>query len=351
MKIALLASGGVDSSVALKLLQAAGHKLSVFYLKIWLEDELNFLKNCPWQEDLEYLQPICKQAGFKLQIISLQKEYWQEVISYTISELKSGRTPNPDILCNQKIKFGKFFDHINSNFQKVATGHYAQTIKKNDLSFLQKSPDPVKDQTYFLAHLNQKQISRALFPIGHLKKSGVRNLAKKFALPNQNRKDSQGICFLGKFQFKEFVRRHLGIKPGHLIEFETGKKIATHQGYWFFTLGQRQGLGLSGGPWYVVKKNIADNIVYISRNYFSPDKQRNNFEVTEINWISGLPSSFNNLSVKIRHGVTEYPCELELTNSKQGSVKISAQDQGISPGQYAVFYQNNLCLGSGIISS
>ena len=225
MKIAVLVSGGVDSSVALQLLKNQGHELTAFYLKIWLEDELSFLGNCPWQEDLQYVEGVCQKLAVPLRVVSLQKEYWEHVVSYTINQVKAGYTPNPDILCNQQVKFGAFYDVIGDEFDKVATGHYAQVFEENGMFFLMQAPDPIKDQTYFLSHLNQKQLSRALFPIGHLTKEHVRALAQEFDLPNKQRKDSQGICFLGKLKFDEFLAFHLGKKPGDLIEIETGERV------------------------------------------------------------------------------------------------------------------------------
>ena len=264
-KVAVLISGGVDSSVALKLLKEQGYNITAFYLKIWLEDELSFLGSCPWEEDLFYIKQICEKENIPLKIVPFQKEYWDEVVKYTISEIKAGRTPNPDILCNKRIKFGAFLNKFGNDFDKVATGHYAQVEEINGTFHLKRSPDPVKDQTYFLSHLNQDQLKKAIFPIGHLKKSEVRALAEKFDLPNKNRKDSQGICFLGKIKFNDFIKHHLGETVGDIIEFETGKKLGEHNGFWYHTIGQRQGLKLSGGPWYVVAKDPEKNIVFISK--------------------------------------------------------------------------------------
>jgi len=350
MKIAVLVSGGVDSSVALKLLKDEGYDITAFYIKIWLENELNFLGDCPWNDDLSYVNKVCDKIGVPLEVISLQKEYCKEIVNYTISEVKAGRTPNPDILCNSKVKFGVFFNSIDTDYQKIATGHYAQIDFKNGKFNLVTSPDLIKDQTYFLAHLSQNQLSKALFPIGHLSKKEVRLLAHTFDLPNKNRKDSQGICFLGKIKFKEFIKHHLGIKIGDLIEFETGKKLSTHDGFWFYTIGQRQGLGLTGGPWYVVSKDIENNIVYISRNYHENDKLRNRFNITSFNWLNGNRPESKNLQVKIRHGETKYNCMIDFLEDNKALVILEKNDQGIAPGQFAVFYEDNICLGSGIIT-
>jgi tRNA (5-methylaminomethyl-2-thiouridylate)-methyltransferase len=351
MKVAVLISGGVDSSVALRRLIDEGHDVTAFYLKIWLEDELSYLGDCPWEEDLGYVRQICEEAGVPLQVISMQKEYWEEVVEYTLAEVKEGRTPNPDIFCNERVKFGQFYNKIDDSFEKVATGHYAQVEEKDGLFYLKKAPDPIKDQTYFLSHLSQAQLSRALFPIGDLSKQEVRALAQKYNLPNQSRKDSQGICFLGKIKFSEFLKHHLGEKTGDIIEFETSTKIGEHPGSWYYTIGQRQGLGLSGGPWFVVEKDTQKNRIYISRQY--DEKVRDSFQVDNIKWITRapeLPGKSCELQVKVRHGEVSYPATLTLETENKGTVKIKGQDQGFAAGQFAVFYDGDYCLGSGMIT-
>jgi tRNA-5-taurinomethyluridine 2-sulfurtransferase len=351
MRIAVLLSGGVDSSVALRLLQEQGHQLVAFYLKIWLEDELSFLGTCPWEEDLGYVRAVCEREKIPLEIVSLQEEYRQEIITYVVEELKVGRTPNPDILCNQRIKFGAFYSLFGAHFDKVATGHYAQVINREGLFHLYCSVDRLKDQTYFLSSLNQKQMEKALFPLASLDKQMVRSLAQKFDLPNSNRKDSQGLCFLGAIKFHEFIRHHLGTRVGDLVDCETGLKVGTHQGFWYYTIGQRQGIGLSGGPWYVVDKNISDNTVFVSRSYYADDKLRKDFIVERCNWISEAPRLPSILQVKMRHG--EYFHEAAVYDNGDGklSVHLKNRDQGIASGQYAVFYQGMHCLGSGIINA
>ena len=349
MKIACLVSGGVDSSVALKLLKDQGHDVTAFYLKIWLEDELSFLGDCPWEEDLDFVEKVCEQVGVPLEVISLQREYLDRVVSYHIDEVAKGRTPNPDMMCNQRVKFGAFFERIDDSFEKVATGHYAQVEEQDGQFFLKKAPDPIKDQSYFLAAMSQEQLARAMFPIGHLQKPEVRELADKFNLVNKDRKDSQGICFLGKIQYNEFLKQHLGEKPGDILEFETGEKLGGHKGFYFHTVGQRKGLGLSGGPWYVVGKDTDKNIVYVSREYESDEKERNEFEVGEFNWFNTAPES-KELQVKVRHGESFYNCTLDFNDDgSKAMVHIDGRDQGLAAGQFAVFYDGEICLGSGVI--
>lgn len=348
MKIAVLLSGGVDSSVALRLLKDEGHQLTAFYLKIWLQDEFSFLGECPWEEDLKYARGVCEQADVPLEIIPLQTEYWDNVVSYTISEIKEGRTPNPDIFCNSLIKFGEFYNKIDASFEKVASGHYANVELNNGKYLLKTSPDPIKDQTYFLAYLTQKQLSRALFPIGKFKKSEIRKYAEQYNLPTMARRDSQGICFLGQIKFKEFIKHHLGEIEGEIVDIDSGKILGKHPGYYFFTIGQRSGLKLGGGPWFVVKKDVRKNIIYISKEDLSV-RERNEFSVGKFNWILGEPPKKQNLKVKIRHGANKYDCMIAWIDENILKVKLSDTDNGIAPGQFAIFYYDDVCLGGGVI--
>lgn len=350
MKTALLLSGGVDSSVALALLKEQGHDVTAFYLKIWLQDEFTSLGDCPWEDDIEYCEAVTKKLGVPFEVISMQNEYWDAVVTYTIDEIKAGRTPNPDIFCNSLIKFGKFFDRIDGSYEKVATGHYAGVEEINGRHILKVTPDPVKDQTYFLSYLNQKQLARAMFPISSLKKSQVREVAARHQLATHDKKDSQGICFLGQIKFKDFIKFHLGEHPGDMVDFDTGKVMGKHSGYYYYTIGQRSGLGLSGGPWYVVQKDIEENVIYISREFDSIDKERDKFRVTNFNWFSGAPpENPEGLKVKVRHGPNYYNCTLKIENEVAGLVTIDEPDKGIAPGQFAVFYQDGYCLGGSLI--
>lgn len=380
MKIAVLVSGGVDSSVALALLKEQGHDVTAFYLKIWLEDELSYLGNCPWEDDLEFVRKVCAQFSVPLEVVSMQQAYWEKVVSYTIAEVKAGRTPNPDVLCNQQVKFGAFYDYISdlsgrssakpdSDYQYVATGHYAQ-VEHPGHSILKMAPDPIKDQTYFLCQLSQQQLQRVLFPIGHLQKFEVRDLAQKFDLPNKDRKDSQGICFLGKFKFSDFLRAKLGDQPGDLVEFETGKVVGQHSGFYYYTIGQRQGIRLSGGPWYVVDKDPAKNIVYISKEYHNAAEHKAGMIVTTMNWIT--PSVFEKIEtempkadqiaqqdqmmgenkellVKYRHGADMHQVHVEHRDGAWVLTLAQESKQGIAAGQFAVLYDGDVCLGGGVI--
>ena len=348
MKIAVLVSGGVDSALALCLLKEQGYDLTAFYLKIWLEDELDDLAQCPWQEDLEYVEKTCDILQVPYRVLPLQREYKEQILTYTLSEVKRGHTPNPDLLCNNRIKFGVFYDKIFPLYEKVATGHYAGCRNNTASGRLELlcSPDREKDQTYFLAGLQQSQLRSVLFPLSHYTKQQVRSLAQEKGLPSSLRKDSQGLCFLGKVRFSDFIRRHLGEKTGELIEYESNLVLGEHRGFWFYTIGQRQGLGLSGGPWYVVTKDITTNRIYISRQYYTTDKHRDSFTICNLHWISGLqPKEDSGLKVKLRHGVLAYPCRLQALENGTATVRIIGRDQGIAPGQFAVFYKDDVCLG------
>jgi tRNA (5-methylaminomethyl-2-thiouridylate)-methyltransferase len=347
MKIPVLLSGGVDSSVALRLLKDEGHDVTAFYLKIWLQDEFSFLGDCPWEEDLEFARSVCFQANVPLEIINMQTEYWASVVSYTISEIKAGRTPNPDMFCNRLIKFGQFINKIDNSFEKVASGHYAKIEKVNDKFILKTSPDPIKDQTYFLAYLTQQQLSRALFPIGTYKKKQVRELAHSYDLPNMSRKDSQGICFLGKIKFSDFIKHHLGEVEGEIIDIDTNKVMGKHNGIYFYTIGQRSGLKLGGGPWYVISKDIEKNIVYISKENIT-NRARKEFTVGKFNWIADEKPDDGKYLVKIRHGEHFYNCSLTF-DGDIAKVISEKEDRGIAPGQFAVFYKDDVCLGGSVI--
>ncbi|KAK7257848.1 hypothetical protein RIF29_32115 [Crotalaria pallida] len=361
LRVAVLLSGGVDSSVALRLLHAAGHSCTAFYLKIWFQEDFeNFWSQCPWEDDLNHARGVCNQVDVPLEVVHLTDEYWNNVVSYIIEEYRCGRTPNPDVLCNTRIKFGAFLDAISGmGFDYVASGHYANVIhpssdQTDQPSVLELSQDMVKDQTYFLSHLSQSQLKRLLFPLGCIPKDEVRRLASKFDLPNKDRKDSQGICFLGKIRFSDFVAQHIGEKEGIMLEAETGDFLGIQRGFWFYTIGQRQGLRLPGGPWYVVEKDVKNNVVFVSRNYFSFDKRRRLFRVGSFKWLSGLPpSQTSQLQCKVRHGPGFYNCSLEMEVEdgigETAVVRISEDDQGLAAGQFAAFYEGRTCIGSGVI--
>jgi len=352
MKTAVLLSGGVDSSVALyELLRQGRTDVTAYYLKIWLEDELSYLGDCPWEEDLAFARAVCRAAGVPLEVVPLQVEYYERVVEYALKELRVGHTPSPDIFCNQRVKFGAFFDKV-GDFDRVASGHYGVVDRSGDPVRLLRSPDPVKDQTYFLSHLSQSQLAKIEFPIGGYLKPRVRELAAEYNLANQARKDSQGICFLGKIKYNDFVKHYLGEKTGAIVDRETGKRLGDHKGYWFHTIGQRSGLGLGNGPWYVVGKDIDTNVVLVSHHDHRGDQNRRDFVVGELNWVHRPPREGEALACKLRHGPDLLPCAVEPgPDGRRLSVRLDQGDPGIAPGQFSVFYSGDECLGAGMILS
>ncbi len=354
MKIALRLSGGVDSSVSLSLLRRQGYRVTAFYLKVWLADELA-PGGCPWREDLEYARAVCRREGVELQVLPLQREYFDSVVSYAARTLAGGATPSPDLMCNSRIKFGVFLDRLDPSFSAVATGHYARLEHGPEGPILRRSPDRMKDQTYFLARLAREQLSRLLFPVGGMRKEEVRALAARLGIPSRDRPDSQGLCFLGRVPYRRFVRALLGESRGTIEEAATGRRLGTHPGHWYYTVGQRSGLGLSGGPWYVVRKDAAANLVYVAHRSRMEHFGRTRFPVGRFHWISGLaPDRRGPLLVKLRHG----PALLEATLSPPWSasgapeaaeVRLARPDPGIAPGQFVVFYRGDACLGSAEI--
>jgi tRNA-specific 2-thiouridylase len=350
MKIAVLTSGGVDSSVALmRLVEGGGRDLTAFYLKIWLEDEMAFLGSCPWEEDLEFVRSVCRTAGVPLEVLSLQQEYLGTVVAYALAELEAGRTPSPDVMCNRMIKFGAFIDRIGDRFDRVASGHHARVKQRRGLHRLLRAADPRKDQTYFLCQLTQDQLAKCLFPIGDLTKAEVRNQAGRLGLVNANRPDSQGICFLGRVPFDDFVRHHLGDRPGEIRRASNDEVLGSHRGTWFHTIGQRRGLGLSGGPWYVVGKDLEANSIFVAHADELARFNRSSFCITAPHWIAEPPAR-SDLEVRIRHGERLDPCT--IANSSDGSLTVefdTATDPGIAPGQFAALYDGEECLGGGVI--
>ena len=365
MKIAVLISGGVDSAVTVELLSRQGHELHLFYIKIGND---NGEGDCSAEEDIEMCELIARKYGLPLEVISLHEEYWESVMAYTLRTVKEGLTPHPDIMCNKLVKFGYFEERRGKEFDKTATGHYASIKEIDGRLYLATAADPVKDQTDFLAQISYDQLSHLIFPLGELPKSEVRKLAEEVKLPNATRKDSQGICFLGKINYADFIERHLGTRRGPIIEIETGKKIGEHRGYWFYTIGQRKGLGLSGGPWFVVRKNVRDNAVYVSRGYDTRKQYGREIGVEEMDWISGnpfeeemtvAPASVDEtgkksiaISFKTRH--TPQFLDGTIERLPHGGYRIESREdvQGIAPGQFAIVYtpDRELCLGSGMIS-
>ena len=459
-RVAMLLSGGVDSAVALNLLLREGYDVTAFYIKIWLEDieddifvvdddgekennnknnfqSLPFLENdssssntimnssggglseCPWEDEYRSCIEVCTQASsttssvVNLETIDLRHEYSDRILSYVLEEAKKGRTPNPDVVCNGRIKFGCFVDALKNGsdvwgtFDKIASGHYARVVEvpvleddddDNDTTKiktrmeLRRSPDPIKDQTYFLSTLKQNQLQNVLFPVGSYPKSEVRQLAYEFNLPNANRPDSQGLCFLGKIKFDDFLKSRLGVRPGNIVDCASGQVVGCHDGVWFHTVGQRKGIGLklipiysSRGPWYVVAKDPKKDIVFVSNRYHDDGtsdedgdendgnssvsdsnnisaaiaSSRSEFRLENIRWMAGKPprevveanDEWIILDMKVRHGPTIVKGRLRINEdtisnaadvvpyASGGEVRLEKKDGGLAPGQFVVFYE------------
>ena len=277
------------------------------------------------------------------------------MVGYAIERVRQGLTPNPDVMCNRFIKFGAFEERIGKHYDLVATGHYAQRIEQDGLVWLGTALDPVKDQTDFLAQLSYEQLCHTIFPIGHLMKEEVRNIALKAGLPSARRKDSQGICFLGKINYNDFLRKFLGEREGRVIDIETGKVVGSHRGYWFHTIGQRKGLGLGGGPWFVVKKNIRKNIIFVAHGWDTQLQYGHDFRLADMHFISGKWSVVRGerypISFKIRHVDHFMPGTITLDDEGY-HIHSDLPIQGIAPGQFGCIYdaQHRICYGSGEIA-
>jgi tRNA-specific 2-thiouridylase len=333
-------------------LKEAGYTPTLFYIKIGMDDDE--LLHCSSEEDIEMASLIARKYGCKLEVVDLHKDYWDNVVSYTIDKVKQGLTPNPDVMCNRLIKFGVFEQRVGKDFDKTATGHYATTFEKDGKVYLSTAKDPIKDQTDFLAQITYLQVSKLMFPIGHLMKSEVRDIAENAELPSAKRQDSQGICFLGKVNYNDFIRRYLGEKKGPIVEFETGKILGVHNGYWFHTVGQRKGLGLSGGPWYVIKKDVEANIVYASKGFDVDTQYGHEFSMRDFHFITDNPwegaEKETDVTFKIRH--TPDFTTGKIIKTPDGYHLLSDDRlQGIAPGQFGVVYdaEAKICIGSGEI--
>lgn len=371
-RIAVLLSGGVDSSVVLYELVQHGLKPDCFYIKIGPEEKEEW--DCNSEEDLEMATSVARRFGCTLEVIDCHEDYWNKVTNYTMEKVKAGFTPNPDVMCNRLIKFGAFHDKRGHDYDFIATGHYAQTRVIEGKKWLCTSPDPVKDQTDFLAQIYDWQLKKAIFPIGHYAKNEVREIAEREHLINARRKDSQGICFLGNIDYNEYVRRYLGEKVGDVIELETGKKIGQHKGLWFHTIGQRKGLGFGGGPWFVVKKDMEANVLFVSHGYDPETAYKKTFKVHDLHWLTEVPAQAKNqqttmgetipqnwvaVTFKIRHtpdfhkGYLE-PIDTTTITHETKSVRVHSAEKihGVAPGQFCVVYdeEHQRCFGSAEIT-
>jgi len=349
-------SGGVDSSVAAYLLLQQGYKVEGLFMKNWEEDDGT--EYCTAIEDLKDAQSVCEQLGITLHTANFAAEYWDNVFEHFIAEYKAGRTPNPDILCNKEIKFKAFLDYaVELGADYIATGHYAQRSSDSDTAKLLKGADTNKDQTYFLHAVSGQQIAKTLFPIGALEKPEVRKIAEKLGFINHDKKDSTGICFIGERRFNDFLERYIPAQPGEVVS-DKGEIIGKHRGLMFYTLGQRQGIGIGGlsdhseSPWYVVGKDLDNNQLIAAQGNNHPMLFSQSLTCSKIEWVSGqAPSLPYHCFAKTRYRQPDQECVLKISESGVYQVDFNEQQRAVTPGQYVVFYDGVTCLGGGVIES
>ena len=349
MNIAVLISGGVDSSVVVHQLCEQGYKPALFYIRIG-RDDVDYM-DCSAEEDMEICTAVAHKYGLKLELIDLHREYWDKVAVYAIDKIRHGFTPNPDVMCNRLIKFGCFEEKVGKDFDMTATGHYATTHIINGKTWLGTAIDPVKDQTDFLAQITYMQVKKLMFPLGNLMKTEVRQIAANVGLPSAKRKDSQGICFLNNINYNDFVRRFLGEQEGPIVELETGKILGKHKGFWFHTIGQRKGLIAAGYPIYVKEIKAETNEVVLGE-----EKSLYTSEIRcyRLNFMSipGLaPGEEIRARVKIRYHHAGEQATILPDGEENVRIIFDAPVRAATPGQSAVFYdEENRVIGGGIIS-
>lgn len=343
-------SGGVDSSVSALLLKNQGYRVIGLFMKNWEErDEFN---HCRSLKDYEDVQRVCEQLEIPYYPINFVKEYRDRVFSQFLEDYKNGLTPNPDILCNKEIKFNVFLQKaLDLGADYLATGHYCQKKIIDDKFCLMKGNDSKKDQSYFLYTLNHSILDKVLFPIGEMEKSEVRKIAEKHRLPTYDKKDSTGICFIGERDFRSFLSQYVAVQPGN---FETldGKVVGTHMGVAFYTLGQRKGLGIGGAgeAWFVVGKELDKQIVYVAQGMDHPALYTTQLTANQLTWVSGNPPTLPYAcQSKVRYRQIDNPCVIEEISGGEARVTFPQPQRAVTPGQSIVFYENDRCLGGGVI--
>ncbi len=348
-------SGGVDSSVTAYLLKQQGHHVTGVFMKNWEEDDTN--QYCSAAKDIADAQSVCDKIDIELKTINFAAEYWDNVFEHFLAEYQAGRTPNPDILCNQEIKFKAFLEYAAMlSADAIATGHYAQ-IDHTDLTcLLKKGIDPNKDQSYFLYRLNQTQLNKSIFPLGQYHKTQIRKIAKEIGLENHAKKDSTGICFIGERKFKAFLSQYLPAQPGEIIT-ESGQVIGQHDGLMYYTIGQRQGLHIGGvkgaqeAPWFVAEKDLDKNQLLVVQGTNHPALFKSTLTANQTHWINDKPTqSTFYCTAKTRYRQTDQTCQVTVSHDETLTVQFDQPQRAITPGQSVVLYQQNVCLGGGVIS-
>lgn len=343
-------SGGVDSSVAAYLLKEQGYEVIGLFMKNW--DDTDEFGNCTATDDYEDVRQVCAQLDIPHYAVNFEKEYYEKVFAYFLDEYKKGRTPNPDVMCNREIKFGEFAQkaqQLGADF--IATGHYARLENGQ----LLRGRDNQKDQTYFLYAVSKKQLEKVLFPIGGYQKAEVRQIATQLGLGTANKKDSTGICFIGEKNFREFLSQYLPAQPGPICTLD-GRELGTHQGLMYYTLGQRQGLGIGGGtgdgqPWFVVKKELETNRLYVAQGHDHPALYSQRLQASNANWLLGdheLASTFS-CTAKVRYRQQDQEAQVTIHSPDRFEVTFTHPQRAVTPGQSVVLYDGERCLGGGII--
>ena len=353
-KIIVGMSGGVDSSVSAYLLLQQGYQVEGLFMKNWEEDDTE--EYCSASVDLADAQQVCDRLGIKLHTVNFSGEYWDNVFEHFLNEYRIGRTPNPDIMCNREIKFKAFLDHAQVlGAQRIATGHYVRTLQRDGSFELLRGVDENKDQSYFLYALNQHQLAHALFPIGELDKSEVRAIAKQQRFIVHAKKDSTGICFIGERKFKDFLQRFIPAQPGDIVT-TAGTRISEHSGLMYYTIGQRQGLGIGGiesgsdEPWYVIDKALDKNQLVVAQGVDNPGLFHSKCRITDLHWISGASNQApEECSAKIRYRQQDTPCRFVESEADTAIIEFSTPQRAITPGQALVLYRGQQCLGGGTI--
>ena len=355
MKIVVGLSGGVDSAVAAWLLKRAGHDVVGLFMKNWEDDDDD--EYCSTREDLVDAVSAAERIGIEVDAVNFAAEYRERVFASFLAEYRAGRTPNPDVLCNAEIKFRAFLDHAMAlGAERIATGHYARVEERDGRHVLLKGVDPGKDQSYFLHRLNQAQLARTLFPVGHLHKSEVRRIAREAGLPNHAKRDSTGICFIGERPFREFLSRYLPRQPGPIVT-PAGERVGEHEGLMYYTIGQRQGLGIggrrdgAGDPWYVAGKDLASNTLTVVQGHDHALLLRRGLEAADASWIAGVPPSGagETFAAKTRYRQADSACALRVGDAGAFALEFAAPQWAVTPGQSAVLYRGDECLGGGVI--
>lgn len=353
-KIIVGLSGGVDSAVAAYLLKQQGYQVEAMFMKNWEEDDTE--EYCSAAEDLTDAQQVCDQLDIPLHSVNFASEYWDRVFEYFLEEYRSGRTPNPDIMCNREIKFNAFLDYsLSLGAQKIATGHYVQNRDTIHGTQLLRGLDSNKDQSYFLYALDHYQLSRALFPVGQLEKPQVRQIARVQGFEVFNKKDSTGICFIGERKFKDFLQKFIPAQPGEIRSLDD-QVIGEHSGLMYYTIGQRQGLGIGGlknaseQPWFTVSKDLAQNILYVAQGHDHPALFHSHCEVQDLHWINTIDIQLPfTCSAKIRYRQTDQACTITRIENHLAHIEFAQPQRAITPGQALVFYQDEVCLGGATI--